>query len=62
LRRADHSSKAVISSVLIRIRNLRCEAAKVLARTVGPLMMMQKKRKKNKKKKKKKKKKEEQKK
>jgi hypothetical protein len=33
LRRADHSSKGVLPSVLIRLRNLRCEAAKVLTRT-----------------------------
>jgi hypothetical protein len=30
----------VLPSVLIRSRNLRCEAAKVLTRTVEPLMMM----------------------
>jgi hypothetical protein len=37
---ADHSSKGVLTSVLIRLRNLRCEAAKGLTRTVEPLMMM----------------------
>jgi hypothetical protein len=40
LRRADHSSKGVLPSVLVRLRNLRCEAAKVLTETVDPLMMM----------------------
>jgi hypothetical protein len=40
LRRADHSSKGVLPCVLIRLRNLRCEAAKVLIRTIEPLMMM----------------------
>jgi hypothetical protein len=32
-------SKGVLSSVLIRLRNLRCEADKVLTNTVEPLMM-----------------------
>jgi hypothetical protein len=40
LQRADHWSKEVLLSVLIRSRNLRCEAAKVLTRTVDPLMMI----------------------
>jgi hypothetical protein len=40
LRRADHSSKGVLSSVLIRLRILRCEAAKVLVRSVQPAIMM----------------------
>jgi hypothetical protein len=30
LRRADHSSKGVLPNVLIRVRNLRCEVAKVI--------------------------------
>jgi hypothetical protein len=40
LRRADHSSKGVLTSVLISSRNLQCGAARVLTRTVEPLMMM----------------------
>jgi ppGpp synthetase/RelA/SpoT-type nucleotidyltranferase len=40
LRQADHLSKEVLPSVLIRLQNLRCEAAKVLKKTVEPLMMM----------------------
>jgi hypothetical protein len=40
LRRADHSSKGVLPTILIRLRNLRCETAKVLTRTVEPLMIM----------------------
>jgi hypothetical protein len=41
LRRSDHSSKGVLPSVLIRLLNLRCEAAKVLlTRIVEPMMMM----------------------
>jgi hypothetical protein len=40
LRGADHSYKGVLTSVLIRLRNLRCETARVLTRTVEPLMMM----------------------
>jgi hypothetical protein len=40
VRRADHSSKGVLPSILIRLRNLQCEAARVLTRTVEPLMMM----------------------
>jgi hypothetical protein len=40
LRRAGHPSKGTLLSVLVRLRNLRCEAAKVLTRTVEPLMMM----------------------
>jgi hypothetical protein len=40
LRRADRLSKGVLPSVLIRIRNLRCEAAKVFTRTVNSLIMM----------------------
>jgi hypothetical protein len=39
LRRADNTSKGVLPSVLIGLRNLRCEATKVLTRTVEPLMM-----------------------
>jgi hypothetical protein len=39
LRQAEHSSKRALLSVL-RLRNLRCEVAKVLTRTVDPLMMM----------------------
>jgi hypothetical protein len=38
LRQADNSSKGVLPSVYNRLRNLRCEAAKVLT-TVEPLMM-----------------------
>jgi hypothetical protein len=40
LLRADHSSKEVLQRVLIRLRNLRSEAAKVLTKTVQPLMTM----------------------
>jgi hypothetical protein len=40
LRRGDHSSKEVLLSILIILRNLRREAAKVLTRTVEPLMVM----------------------
>jgi hypothetical protein len=40
LRRADYLSKGVLSSVQIILRNVRCEAAEVLARTVEPLVMM----------------------
>jgi hypothetical protein len=40
LRRADHLSERVLPCVLIRLRNLPCEAAKVLTRTVQTLMMM----------------------
>jgi hypothetical protein len=40
LRRADNSSKGVLPNILIRLRNLQCEAAKVLTRTVQPLMMI----------------------
>jgi hypothetical protein len=40
LRRADDSSKGVLPCVLNRFRNLQCDAAKVLARAVEPLMMM----------------------
>jgi hypothetical protein len=36
----DHSSKGVLPRVLIRQRNLQCEGAKVLTRTVEPLMMI----------------------
>jgi hypothetical protein len=37
----DHSFKGVLPSVLIiRLRNLQCEAVKVLTRTVEPLMIM----------------------
>jgi hypothetical protein len=32
LRQADHSPKGVVPNVLIRLRNLRCEAARVLTR------------------------------
>jgi flagellar biosynthesis regulator FlbT len=39
-RRADQSSKEVVASVLIRSRNLQCEAAKTPAKTVEPLVMM----------------------
>jgi hypothetical protein len=39
-RRADNSSKGVLPSILIRLLNLRCEAARVLTKTVEPLMMM----------------------
>jgi hypothetical protein len=39
LRRADNTSKGVLPSVLIGLWNLRCEATKVLTRTVEPLMM-----------------------
>jgi hypothetical protein len=38
LRQADHSSKGVLPSILISLRNVRCEAAKVILRTVQPLM------------------------
>jgi hypothetical protein len=38
LQRADHSSKGVLPSVLLRSWNLRCEAAEVLTRIVEPLM------------------------
>jgi hypothetical protein len=34
------SSKGILTSVLIRLRNLQCKVAKVLTRTVEPLMMM----------------------
>jgi hypothetical protein len=37
---ADHSSKGVLPNVLIRLQNLWCEAAKVLTRTVEPLMIV----------------------
>jgi hypothetical protein len=40
LRQADHLSKRVLPCVLITLRNLQCEEAKVLARIVEPLMMM----------------------
>jgi hypothetical protein len=40
LRRADHSSKGVLPRVLIRLRNIGCEATKVLKRTVEPQMML----------------------
>jgi hypothetical protein len=40
LRWADHSSKGVLPSVLIRLRNLPCEVAKVLRRTLEQLMMV----------------------
>jgi hypothetical protein len=40
LRRAEHSSRGVLPSVLTRLRNMQCEAAKVLTGTVEPLMMM----------------------
>jgi hypothetical protein len=40
LRRAGHLSKGVLLSVLTRLRNLRCEAAEFLTRTVEPLIMM----------------------
>jgi hypothetical protein len=40
LRRDGHSSKEVLPSGLTRLRNLRCEAAKVLTRTVELLMMI----------------------
>jgi hypothetical protein len=36
------SSEEVLTSALLRLRNLRCEAAKVLTRAVEPLMMMKK--------------------
>jgi hypothetical protein len=36
----QHSSKGVLPSVLIILRNRRCEAAEVLIRTIEPLMMM----------------------
>jgi hypothetical protein len=36
----DLSHGAALESVLIRLRNLKCEAANVLIRTVEPLMMM----------------------
>jgi hypothetical protein len=40
LRRAEHSSIVFLPSVLIRLPNLRCKAAKALTRAVDPLMMM----------------------
>jgi hypothetical protein len=42
LRRADQLSKGVLSSIIIRLRNLQREAAKVLTRTAEPLIMMMK--------------------
>jgi hypothetical protein len=40
LRRAHHSSRGVITRVLIRSLNLRCEAAEVFPMTVQSLMMI----------------------
>jgi hypothetical protein len=40
LTRADHLPKDVLPSVILTLRNLRCEAARVLTRTVEQLMMM----------------------
>jgi hypothetical protein len=40
LSQAYHLSKGVLSSVLIILRNLRCEAAMTLTGIVEPLMMM----------------------
>jgi hypothetical protein len=39
VRVGDNSFKGVLPIVLLRLRNLQCEAVKVLTRTVGPLMM-----------------------
>jgi hypothetical protein len=38
-KREEHSCKGVLPCVLIRSRNLQCEAAKVLRGTPEPLMM-----------------------
>jgi hypothetical protein len=40
LRRDSHSSKGVLPSILTRLQNLVCEAARVLTRTAETLMMM----------------------
>jgi hypothetical protein len=42
LRLTDHLFKRVLTSTLISLRNLGCEAAKVLTRIVEPLTMMMK--------------------
>jgi hypothetical protein len=39
VRKRKHSSKGVLPSVLIRLQNLWHDAAKVLTRTVEPLLM-----------------------
>jgi hypothetical protein len=41
LRRADHLSKEILTSVLRSLRNLSCEAANVLTRTAEPVMMIE---------------------
>jgi capsid protein len=40
LRQADHSSKGVLPSVLLRLQDLQFEAAEVLTKTAKSLMMM----------------------